>query len=132
MNWQPGRLAATFVLLSTYSIGRCQTLTVTPAALTYAYTIGATQLPAAQTVQIKSSGTAALDFKLTVQPPGSAPWLIMTPTSGKTGTSASIRVNPSTLIAGTYTGVIQVDAVGASSPATIAVSLVIKNPPPTM
>jgi uncharacterized protein (TIGR03437 family) len=106
-------------------------LSITPGSANFAYTIGAATLPVAQTIQIKRSGSgAALDFTVSTIP--SVPWLIVTPTTGKTGTSISLRVNPTSLPAGTYATVLQVDAVGASAPVTASVVLVVKNPPPTM
>jgi uncharacterized protein (TIGR03437 family) len=106
-------------------------LSITPSTASFTYQIGATQLPVAQTLQVKRSGSgAALDFTVTVNPP--APWLIVTPTSGKTGTSISVRVNPTSLVAGTYATTIQVDAVGASGPATASVVFIVRNAPPNM
>ncbi|MBI4909244.1 MAG: hypothetical protein HY820_36830 [Acidobacteria bacterium] len=106
-------------------------LSVSPTSLSFTYTIGTTTLPAAQTLAIKRSGSGSpLTFTLTVSP--AAPWLIFTPTTGLTGTSASVRVNPSSLSAGTYVTVLQADAVGANGPVVATVSLVIKNPPPAM
>lgn len=106
-------------------------LSLTPSTASFTYQIGATQLPVAQTLQVKRSGSgAALDFTVTVSPP--APWLIVTPTSGKTGTSISVRVNPTSLVAGTYAATIQVDAVGAAGPTTASVVFIVRNAPPTM
>ncbi|MBL8216315.1 MAG: hypothetical protein JNK87_36690 [Bryobacterales bacterium] len=106
-------------------------LSVTPANLSFSFTIGTTTLPAAQTLAIKRSGSGtALDFTASVNPP--APWLIVTPTTGKTGTSISVRVNPTSLAAGSYVTVLQIDAVGSSGPITAGVELIIRNPPPTM
>jgi uncharacterized protein (TIGR03437 family) len=106
-------------------------LSITPSTASFTYQIGATQLPVAQTLQVKRSGSgAALDFTVTVSPP--APWLIVTPTSGKTGTSISVRVNPTSLVAGTYATTIQVDATGASGPATASVVFIVRNAPPNM
>lgn len=123
-------LVALFSLLTPIWSQSLPSLTVNPATLSFTYVINSTTFPAAQTVQIKASGSTALDYTTSTNPP--APWLILTPASGKTGGSVSVRVNPSTLIAGTYTTVIQVDATGSSGPASIAVTMVIKNPPPTM
>lgn len=107
------------------------TLSVTPTTVSFSYTIGTTTLPAPQTLQIKRSGSGnPLDFTATVT--GAAPWLIVTPTSGKTGTSISVRVNSTSLNAGTYAAVLQVDAVGAAAPVTASIVLTIRNPPPTM
>jgi uncharacterized protein (TIGR03437 family) len=107
------------------------TISAVPAALSFSYQIGAATLPAAQTVQVKRSGSgAALDF--TVAVPTGAPWLIVTPTSAATGTALSARVNPTSLLAGTYSAEVTITSAGASAPATLSVVLVVKNPPPTM
>ncbi len=120
-----------FLLALTAEAQTLPTLTLTPSALTFSYQIGGTQLPAAQTIQIKRSGAGtALDFTATVTP--AAPWLIVTPMSGKTGTAITARVNPTSLIAGSYTTTIQIDAVGAAAPAATTVVFTVRNPPPTM
>ncbi len=107
------------------------TLSLTPSALSFTYVIGTTALPAAQNVTVKRSGAgAALDYTTTVTP--ASPWLIVTPPSGKTGTAFIVRVNPTSLTAGTYTATITVDATGAASSVSATVVLIIKNPPPTM
>jgi uncharacterized protein (TIGR03437 family) len=107
------------------------TITTTPAVLNYSYQIGAATLPAASSVQIKRTGSgAALPF--TVSVPGTAPWLIVTPTTGSTGSTISVRVNPTSLVANTYTATLTVTATGVADPAYITVTLLIKNPPPTM
>ncbi len=106
-------------------------ISATPATVTFSFQIGNTTLPAAQSVAVKHSGTSTpLDFVVT--PPASAPWLIVTPLSGKTGGSLSLRVNPTSLLAGTYAGVVQIDAAGAAAPALLNVTLVVRNPPPVM
>lgn len=118
-------------LISTVEAQTLPNLSATPSALTFSYQIGTTTLPAAQTVQIKRSGSgAALDFTTTITP--AAPWLIVTPASGKTGTSISLRVNPTSLIAGSYSTVVQVDATGSAGAIPITVVFTVKNPPPTM
>lgn len=106
-------------------------ISTVPATVSFSYEIGATALPTPQTVQIKRtpSGTA-LDFTATV--PSSAPWLIVTPLTGKTGTAVNVRVNPTSLLTGTYVADVSVSAPGVSTPATLVVLLVVKNPPPTM
>jgi uncharacterized protein (TIGR03437 family) len=107
------------------------TVSAVPAAIAFSYQIGAATLPAAQTVQIKRSGSGtALDF--TVAVPGTANWLIVTPSAGKTGTAISVRVNPTSLLAGTYSADVTITATGALAPATLTAVLVVKNPPPAM
>lgn len=107
------------------------TLSLTPSSLSFTYVIGTTALPAAQTVTVKRSGSGtALDFTTTVTP--ASPWLIVTPPTGKTGTAFNVRVNPTSLTAGTYLASIDVDATGSAGAVSATVVLIIKNPPPTM
>ena len=107
-------------------------LTSTPAALAFTYTLGATQLPVVQSVTVKSSVSATpLDFTVAVSP--AAPWLIVTPASGTTSWSLTARVNPTGLGAGSYTSSIVISSAGAAnSPISVLATLVVKNPPPTM
>jgi len=82
--------------------------------------------PAAQTVQVTSSGSA---FNFTAAAnPGTAgvTWLSVTPTSGTTPGTLSISVNAANLTPGTYIGTVAVTAPNASgSPATIQVTLAV-------
>jgi uncharacterized protein (TIGR03437 family) len=106
------------------------TLSVNPTSLSFSYQTGAT-FPAEQKVQIKLSGaTTALDYTMTVS--SGSEWLIISQMTGKTGGSVGVRVNPTSLLAGSYTATVQVDAPGVSVPATFTVTLLVKNPPPTM
>ncbi|MCC6342879.1 MAG: hypothetical protein IT166_11810 [Bryobacterales bacterium] len=107
------------------------TLSLTPSTLSFTYQTGAAVLPAAQSIQVKRSGSgAALDFTTSLV--GAAPWLIIAPATGKTGTSISLRVNPTSLNAGAYSAILQVDATGSAGPVTASITLIVKNPPPTM
>jgi len=106
------------------------TLSLNPTTLSFSYQVGAT-LPAEQKVQIKLSGsTAALDYTITVS--AGSEWLIISQLTGKTGTSVGVRVNPTSLLAGSYTATVQVDATGVSAPVTFTATLLVKNPPPAM
>lgn len=104
------------------------TIAATPVALAFTYQTGGA-LPAEQKVQVKRSGTGtALDFTVTVPP--DADWLIVSPAAGKTGTAIGVRVNPTSLLARTYTAAIEITAAGVSNPAVVNVTLTVKNPPP--
>ena len=106
------------------------TLSLTPTTLSFSYQVGAT-LPAEQKVQIKLSGSAAaLDYTITVS--AGSEWLIISQLTGKTGTSVGVRVNPTSLLAGSYAATVQVDATGVSAPVTFTATLLVKNPPPAM
>src|SRR5450432_3505425 len=100
------------------------TLAVTPASLQFASEGGAA--PPAQSIQVANSGSGALSFSATA----SATWLSVSPATGTvTGTTPaalSVSVSPAGLSAGTYTGSIQITAVGASNtPASIGVTLTV-------
>lgn len=104
-------------------------ISATPSVLSFSVLTGGA-LPAEQKVQIKRTGSgAALDFAVSL--PATAPWLIVTPMAGKTGTPIGVRVNPTSLLAGTYTANVDISAGGASAPVTLAVTLIIRTPPPT-
>lgn len=106
------------------------TLSLNPTTLTFSYLVGAA-LPAEQKVQIKLSGSATvLDYVMTA--PAGSEWLIISQMTGKTGGSVGVRVNPTSLLAGSYTATVQVDVTGVSAPATFTATLLVKNPPPAM
>ena len=106
------------------------TLSLNPTTLSFSYQVGAA-LPAEQKVQIKLSGSAAaLDYTITVS--AGSEWLIISQLTGKTGTSVGVRVNPTSLLAGSYAATVQVDATGVSAPVTFTATLLVKNPPPAM
>jgi hypothetical protein len=97
------------------------TLTVSPANLSFAYQPGGTT-PAAQMVNVTGSST------LTYSAAASATWLTVTPASGSTSGTLSIGVNPASLAAGTYTGLVTVTASGASnSPQKVSVTLTVSS-----
>lgn len=101
----------------------------TPSALSFKYQIGAA-LPAAQVLQIKSTGTA---LSFTVSLTGSAPylaqWLSVSANSGTTPVSLKVYVNPTGLPAGSYAATIAVSAPAAATPSkTVAVTLDVGDP----
>src|SRR5471030_7136 len=102
------------------------TLAVTPASLQFASAGGAA--PPAQSIQLTNSGSGALSFSATAT--ASAPWLSVSPAAGTvtstTPAALSVSVSPAGLSAGTYTGSIQIAAVGASNtPASIGVTFTV-------
>ena len=103
-------------------------IAVAPTNLQFAYSVGGT-IPAAQFIQITNSGGGTLNWSATT----SASWLSIAPTSGTAPTTLSVLVSPTGLGAGTYTGSVQISAVGASdSPQTVSVTLTVNAPPPTI
>ena len=104
------------------------TVTTTPSSVTFAYQIGTVALPAAQTVTVKaSSGTPAF----TATSPGTDPWLTVVPAAGTVPGSLTVRVNPTSLLAKTYTSTVTLTVVGVA-PVTIPVTLVVTPAPSTL
>jgi uncharacterized protein (TIGR03437 family) len=102
----------------------------TPASLAFSYLVGQTGLPAAQTINVApSSGATALTITGAVT---GGPWLVISPSSGRTPLVVRVVVNPTGLPVGTYTGSVTFTAGGSGDPASIPVSLAIKAPPPTL
>ncbi|HEX4593532.1 MAG TPA: IPT/TIG domain-containing protein [Bryobacteraceae bacterium] len=104
------------------------TVTATPSSVTFAYQIGTVALPAAQTVTVKaSSGTPAF----TATSPGIDAWLTVTPAAGHVPGSLTVRVNPTSLTAKTYSSTVTLTVTGVA-PVTIPVTLVVTPAPSTL
>jgi Viral BACON domain len=102
------------------------TLTVSPTTLAFAFTSGG-MVPAAKTISVSSSGTA---LSYTAAASGGS-WLSATG-SGNTMGNVSVSVNPASMSAGTYNGMVTITSSGASnSPRTVPVSLTVSAPAPT-
>ncbi len=101
-------------------------LTVSPAALTFAYQVGGTA-PPAQTLRLRGVATT-----YTAVAAGGA-WLSVTPASGGASSNPTVSVNTVGLAAGTYTGSVTITAPrSAGSPNTVPVTLTVTPPPPTL
>jgi uncharacterized protein (TIGR03437 family) len=107
----------------TFTVTSSLALTSAPASLTFSYITGTT-VPAAQTVQITSSG-ANTTFTVATSTKDGGTWLTATPTSGTTPAPLSISVSPASLSAGTYTGTVTVTSPNSLTPLTIPVSLTV-------
>jgi uncharacterized protein (TIGR03437 family) len=109
-------------------------ITLSPAAFTINYQIGATALPAAQTMQVQTT-PKALNFTLAISgAPFNAAWLLVSATAGVSPGSIKIEVNPTGLAAGTYAGVITATASSAGTvyTQTASVTLLVASPAPTI
>ena len=96
-------------------------LAVSPKALTFNYTAGAT-IPAAESIQLTNSGGGTLNWSATT----SATWLSVAAASGTAPSTLSVAVSPTGLGVETYTGSIQISAAGASnSPVSVTVTLTV-------
>jgi PKD repeat protein/glucose/arabinose dehydrogenase len=101
-------------------------LSVTPASLSFAATVGGAG-PPAQNLSVANTGAGTLSFSAA----DNAPWLSVTPGSGTAPSTLSVAVDSTGLAVGTYTGSVTVTAAGVTgSPATIPVTLVVANIPP--
>lgn len=115
------------------------TLAVTPAVLNFSFQIGATALPAAQTLAIRSTNPASISFSLSVTGagPSAGAWIstsLRPGVSTRTPATVSVSVTPTGLSAGTYTGVVTLTSIGITPVVTsdIAVNLVVSPPASTV
>jgi uncharacterized protein (TIGR03437 family) len=101
------------------------TLTLSTNTLGFTYTASGSA-PAAQTVQVTSSGSPLNFIAAANSGTAGVTWLSVTPSSGSTPGTLSINVNGANLTPGTYFGSVVVTAPNASgSPATIQVTLAV-------
>jgi uncharacterized protein (TIGR03437 family) len=100
------------------------TLTVSPGALEFIYTVGQA-LPPAQSIAVDNGGSGG---PLAWSAQASDSWIVLSG-SGPASATLSVAVNPSGLAAGIHTGTIVISAPGAaSSPASIAVKINVSQP----
>ena len=101
------------------------TPTASPTSVTFSYQAGGAA-PAVQNVTI-SGGS------FTASASSTGNWLSITPTSGATGTTISVSVDPRGLSAGTYDGTVTVTgANGGTGTSTVTVTLTVTVPLPTV
>ena len=110
-----------------------QTITASPASVTFSYQIGAA-LPSAATVAVRAStGTPAFTAVVPPAPPGgSSLWLTVSPSSGKLPGSLSLRANPTSLGVGTYNASVTMTVTGVVAPVSIPVTLTVSAAPSTL
>ncbi len=107
----------------TFTVTASATLSASPASLNFSYISGTTN-PAAQTVQVSSSGSNT-SFTVATKTNDGAAWLAATPTSGTTPATLSVQVTPSGLAAGTYSGTVTVTSSNSLTPLSIPVNLTV-------
>jgi uncharacterized protein (TIGR03437 family) len=116
-----GTLPALTIPVTLQAIVENQTLAVDRPAIVTTYHIG-TFPPAANTVQVTSSGGAAA-ITLQAATDSGGPWLSVTPLSATTPTALSISYSVNGLTQGTYTGRVTVSITGTPYALTIPVTL---------
>lgn len=126
------------LLLASVAMGVGQTnptLTTSAATLNFTYTLGATALPAAQTLNVRSTPNG-VGFTLAVTGPApyNAAWLLVSANQGRAPQAVGVQVNPTGLPAGTHQATITITATsGSPAPvATVTVTLVVGTPAPTI
>ena len=100
----------------------------------FAYQIGATNLPVAQTLQVQTTPTGT-NFTLAISgAPFNAAWLLVSASAGVSPASLKVQVNPTGLPAGSYGGTITLSATIASVAVTqnVAVTLNVSTAAPTV
>jgi uncharacterized protein (TIGR03437 family) len=110
-------------------------VTATPSSLTFAYQAGGT-IPPSQAVQVSGS-TSGLTYSATPTMTSGTNWLVVSKTSGTTGSTGqdvlSVSVTPTSLAVGAYQGSLLIQGTGnASGSATISVVLTVTAPAPTI
>src|SRR5262249_42706964 len=111
----PGASGAPFTYNVTLNVVNPITITATPSALSFGYTLNGAA-PPAQTVTVGATASpgvgtlAAFPVTTTVATTDGANWLSVSPTSGVTapGGTLSVSVNPAGLSIGNYTGTIAI------------------------
>jgi trimeric autotransporter adhesin len=112
----------------TLNVVTSQTLTVTPATLTFSAITGQSS-PSSQTASISSSGSSGVSFTAAATTASGGSWLTVTPTSGVTPAQLTVSVSTPTLAAGNYTGTITINSPNAATPSTITVNLTVATIP---
>ena len=120
----PGASGSPISIPVTLNVVTGQTLSVTPTALTFSYSLGAAA-PPAQTLQVSATGVAAPFTTAITTTPSGGTWLAVSPTSGTTPATLSVSVTPTGLAAGNYTGAVTISSSSSLSPVTVTVSLTV-------
>ncbi len=98
-------------------------IVATPGTLAFSYQTGATA-PAAQSVAISTSNSAAASFSAIAATTSGGKWLAVAPATGATPSNLMISVVPTGLAAGTYAGSVTISATGFTS-TTVNVTLTV-------
>jgi uncharacterized protein (TIGR03437 family) len=121
----PGGSPAQTNIPVTLNVSSTPLLNVPNATLKFSFQLG-TSAPAAQTVNITSTGTL---LSYAVSQSANSPWLSV-PNAGSTATPLTVSMNPAGLIAGTYSATVNVVSATPGSPTQqIPVVLKVTNDP---
>jgi len=127
----PGATGSQITIPVVFNVIPAQTLTLsTTTPLSFSSTIGVTQSPITQTVNLTSSASAQFSAAASTTDKGT--WLSVTPASGtatSTATPLTVSVNPTGLAAGSYTGTVTITSPASVAPLTLAVNLTVSAVP---
>jgi uncharacterized protein (TIGR03437 family) len=123
-----GSLPVTLPVILTVS-PNVPSIVLSPTSLTFNALLGGTSA-FTQTVSVNNGQGGPLNWTTTSTTASGGTWLTVTPASSTTAGLLTASVSTTGLVAGTYTGSIQVVSTGASNtPQTIPVTLVVQTPP---
>lgn len=111
-------------------VGPPAPMSLSPASLSFAYTIG-DPAPAVQTTRVNSLSANPQSFTMATTTTDGGTWLRASANQTTTPSVITISVVPGTLAAGTYTGLVSLTpSTTGSSPQPIQVTMTVKAPPP--
>lgn len=130
----PGAASAPAPVPVTLNVGPQQTMTASPAALLFAYQMGAGTHPPDQNITLTSTGGPA-PFTVSATTTGGGQWLSASPTTGLTGgasntAAVAVSVNPDGLAVGTYSGTLSITSSVLATPIQLTVGLTVSAMPP--
>ena len=105
----------------TLTVVAAQSLTVSPNALTFSYTINGAA-PATQTAQVTASGSGA---QIAVATKSTDTWLSVTSSSATAPTTLTVKITPAGLAAGTYSSPVTITSPSSTTAATLTVNLTV-------
>jgi uncharacterized protein (TIGR03437 family) len=128
----PGSSPSPLYVPVSFTYGTPSALTASPTSLSFNYTLGNSTTPAAQTIQVSTSGQA-VPFNVATASSSGGNFFSVTPTSGTTPGTVSVALNQAVianLAAGSYAGTITLSSANAPGTQTIAVNLTVAAGPP--
>lgn len=117
------------VLLLAEGAVHSQGLKVSPASLTFTYTMGTATLPATQTLAVSVQSGSAQNFTAAVS---GGSWVTVTPDAAKTNATLKASVNPTSLAVGSYTATVVLTPAAGGSALNVPVTLQVKAAPSSL
>lgn len=112
----------------TLNVGNVATGALNPNQLSFTYQTGAST-PPAQLVIVQTQGGQPNNFSVSVTTAQGGSWLEATPSAGTAPGILAVRVNPTGLAPGSYSGTVSVTLSGSAAPITLPVTLAVASTP---